>query len=1530
VKGSVAQADGKTPLVNAEIVANRVQVPGAPEEEIGQSFTTRADAEGKFAFRTLPSGTYEIVAYGTAHASEDDKLFVVTEGKTLDVTLPTKRTEVPLALTASSRVFLPTESVAVQVNGGTDEESLKIRIRQVRDDAFESVPDLSAYLYGVTSGRNRQDPAQLAKLVDFQNKVEPLTQKDLEGVFVQKLELGELKRGGYLLTVTAGKQVANLWLLVTDMALITKVAGSTVEAITVDLQSGKPIPGVAVSAVSGTQRISLGETNEEGFVKRTFSVPGAPNQTIFVAEKGESKAYTYTNASLAPQTQTGELLATVQTDRPIYRPGDTVQFKLTLRERLGNRFSVSANRSITAVMVDADDTEIGRQTLTTDQFGQVWGSFATTAEMRPEGAILKFESGDFRDSEYVVFAEYRKPEISVEVKPSRSQAILGEKVAVTIAATRYTGEVVPGAEVRVLINQALTWFDSEEEFSPFEEMMGGWGGEMIDELTVRTNEAGEATIFVDTGRLSRKSQGRSDAIFTINANVSEGSFSADASGSFRGIRSRTTLQTELSSNFISSGQSVVLNLKAKDIERPSLTQSLKATVEVVRQFYTRRRVNEEKISLQEVIIDSQGEANQSVTLSKPGDYLIRTVLVGEDGRRITNENYIWVPGAESGITEGSRAQIKLSLNRKKYKVGETAEAVITVTQPGTMVWFTIEGDGIQESLRILMDEKTKVVPITNLGRFVPNVEVVATAVQSKTFTAASAELRVGLEQKQLKVEITPSKTTALPGEKVSYQIRTEDATGQPISAGVGFGVVDEGIFALREDRFDPLEDFYTYRSSGVSTNYSFPEIYLDGEDKSATQVDIRRDFKDTAFWNPNVVTNESGEATVEVTLPDNLTSWRATAVAISAGTEAGKGMTNIIAQKPIMVRLNLPPYFVEEDEQSLLVTVQSTMDQDQEVKLRLATTGAQVTGPTEINLSLGAGKGTSHVFPIKISRGEEATFLVTAIAPSANDGMEKKVPVLVRGTTLMKESSGIAEPGQSETIQVPMRQGAVRKSLEVTVAPSQLGALISSLPYLVDYPYGCLEQTMSRFVPAILVRDLMRRSGISDPALEAKIQEVERQGIARIRQMQTSSGAWGWFHHSGDSALMTAIALEGLYYAKQAGSPIPESMIERGIEGGIAILKTPTQDPYQRVLERPRLANAILMHRSRVPEAMAATPEPFTFPETKFVLEPDPAILAMMAMNSGARIDLPKVQRDLAQSIKEDGDFAFAKDSSWGSSTARTLLALMMVDGQSPLIPKLMRTLFSKRRGNHWGDTATTSEVLIAAIARLNQTGEAVSGSTAEVLLNGQVVQRFDFAPGDLSSRTFSIPASELGERNELEIRNVGTGIVYWSSKSQESLTERTSDPVAVANDQNGFTILRTHHRLSSQRLEDGSMKVLPDREARTQFRAGEVYLVRATVRVTKPVRFAAVEVPVASNSVITASDNLSGEWNYWFSGMTIRDSKAVFFAESLAPGDHVFEFTVRAEVSGKSIALPAKAYPMYVPDQVASTSQAEIQVQTR
>lgn len=350
---------------------------------------------------------------------------------------------------------------------------------------------------------------------------------------------------------------------------------------------------------------------------------------------------------------------------------------------------------------------------------------------------------------------------------------------------------------------------------------------------------------------------------------------------------------------------------------------------------------------------------------------------------------------------------------------------------------------------------------------------------------------------------------------------------------------------------------------------------------------VRENFADTALWVANLKTNAEGLADVELTMPENLTAWKINVWGMGHGTRVGEGSAEVVTRKNIIVRLQAPRFFVETDEVVLSAVVHNYLKEAKQVRVVLDLQGETLQGPEalEKTVEIAAGGETRVDWRVKAVREGQATIRMSALTDVESDAMQQSFPVLVHGMLKTESFSGVIRPTETTgkfTFTVPEKRRAEQTRLEVRYSPTLAGAMIDALPYLADYPYGCTEQTLNRFLPAVLTQRTLQQMNVDLKTIqekrtnlnaqeigdaaeraaqwkrfdrspvfdEAELTSMVKAGVNRLTEMQLSDGGWGWFSGWGEhsTAHTTATVVRGLLVAKQNDVAIVPGVIERGVE----------------------------------------------------------------------------------------------------------------------------------------------------------------------------------------------------------------------------------------------------------------------------------------------------------------------------------------------------------------------------------------------
>jgi uncharacterized protein YfaS (alpha-2-macroglobulin family) len=616
----------------------------------------------------------------------------------------------------------------------------------------------------------------------------------------------------------------------------------------------------------------------------------------------------------------------------------------------------------------------------------------------------------------------------------------------------------------------------------------------------------------------------------------------------------------------------------------------------------------------------------------------------------------------------------------------------------------------------------------------------------------------------------------------------------------------------------------------------------------------RTKFVDTAFWTPAAVTDAQGSASVEVTWPDNLTQWRACAIGNSAAAQVGTAETRVTTKKDLLVRLEAPRFFVERDEVVLSAVVHNALPQSTHVKVRLDLgSDAAVLAPED---PASAGNPLSQENAIEVPKDGEKRLdwrvhvrhagllrvRMTALSQAASDAEEQTFPVIVHGVERLTVQSGVMRDQNRATLDITLPEARKPGSSELVVQlnPSLGGVMLDALPYLNGYPYGCVEQTMSRFLPSVVVaktlkdlgynlEDLKKRAELleaqarqgkgsaavadspytypkgkpgtapslsrrwNDPVFNsAELQRMVREGLAKIAGLQHRDGGWGWWPDDHSDAYMSAYVLYGLITARNAGYAVYAGMLTRGLNylKGRCIedddlhrmayeARVLAMEPNFQNAIRPLTTGRLYDHRERL--------KPYS-----------KALLAQALHDLGDNTKAAIVLRNLESTAHVDAANGTANwddhDRFWWrwyddkvETNAAILQAYMAIQPTAKLTPMLVKWLVNNRRGDIWSSTKETAMAVYALVDYVRVNKELAPDYTLTVDLGGRVQRRYKVTRANalFFDNRFVVPDSLLQTGAQpLTLTKSGAGTCYYTAYtrtfSQEEPIRATGGEIAV------------------------------------------------------------------------------------------------------------------------------------------------------
>jgi uncharacterized protein YfaS (alpha-2-macroglobulin family) len=1277
----------------------------------------------------------------------------------------------------------------------------------------------------------------------------------------------------------------------------------------------------------------------------------------------------------------------IYTDRPVYRPTHKVSFKGIVRgvDEKGAYKAISDN-TVNVTVEDPNGANIYTKELPISPRGTFSGELEIS-EAAPLGSYrIGAEVGGGTAGGNFEVAEYKKPEYKVTVSAPGKFVQAGQKTNFSIDARYFFGSPVANTEVKYYIYRSryYAWgfadddsddstneSDSEDEYSQFYRGCD----DMVQESEGTLDARGHLNVEFQVPQTDENDT--YDYSYRLEAQVTDSARrTINGAGSFIATRGTVVANADPDRYVYNKGDVAKIRVTTSDYEgRPV---SAKVQLQFVERTWTRKEkqaeddeysypeyeMHERQIAYADVQTDSQGQASYDYTTTEDGNISIKTVI-WDNGKPVASiGGYLWVTERQYAWSDSSYYSedynsIKLVPDKKSYKPGETAHVLAILPTDNAHLLVSTELSTVLSVQHISSPGRSIVLDIPIQAAYAPDVFLNVSYVKGGDMYTSDQRLVVPARDKMLNLEIISNKKEYKPRETASYTILARNADGAPVSgAEVSLGVVDEAIYSVAPDYAGNIRsEFYGMRYNSVETHlsisYTFTGFAGDkpielAKNKSAYQLadfknegdlvqpTIRKNFKDTAFWQPDVITGADGRATVKVDLPDNLTSWRATARGVTADTKVGATKYKVVARKDVIMRLETPRFVTQGDTVTLSGIVHNYLNTDKSTQISLEVDGAQLQNSGKQTFTI--GKQGEHRIDWQISAPNvgEIKLLAKALTDTESDAVELPLTVVPRGLHQVKnDSAAFADETAEKTfsLNLPGNADARARSLRIDVAPSVAGTLFGALDYLTSYPYGCTEQTMSSFLPNVIVTQALKDVKSSTIRNAADLPKKVQKGLDRLYAYQHNDGGWGWWKDDQSDPFMTAYVVSGLTLAKHNGYQPDDSRISSGREKLKQMLDSGTTEAGTQIDLETRAFMVYALEESGGADSRHVE---------KIVGERgnlQPYGRALLALTLKQRKD-DKRARDVAAEIERTAsaddfsahweshrkamlDFAESNDT---EATALSLKALARIKPDSTLLPRVARWLVSSRGHSfYWESTKDTAFAIFGLIDYLKVSRELSPDYDVEVYLNGEnLLTEHISAAG--ASQTFSITrkANDVAATNEVRIVKRGKGMIYFSS----SLDYYTGEEDVAARGSANLNLTREYMRLKV--VEDGYKLKWKTEPLSGEIHSGDLLVVRLKLNGAKA-RHLMIEDPIpAGAEQVENVGNLNldytsgGDWSDWYSSREFRDNRTVFFMDYF-DGGITLQYAMRVQVPGQFRVAPARAELMYSPSTQSNTASGKL-----
>ncbi len=499
-------------------------------------------------------------------------------------------------------------------------------------------------------------------------------------------------------------------------------------------------------------------------------------------------------------------------------------------------------------------------------------------------------------------------------------------------------------------------------------------------------------------------------------------------------------------------------------------------------------------------------------------------------------------------------------------------------------------------------------------------------------------------------------------------------------------------------------------------------------------------------------------------MPENLTTWKAKVWGMGHGTKVGQGEAEVITRKDLIVRLQAPRFFVEKDEVVLSANVHNYLKKKKQIQVALELEGnclapaAKLDGdpdPLVRTIEVEADGEERVDWRVKVVREGQATVRMKALSDEESDATEQSFPAYVHGMLKVESFSGALRPNDESgqlTFSVPAERRVNETRLEVRYSPTLAGAMVDALPYLAEYPNGCTEQTLNRFVPTVITQKVLLEMGLDLAKIQEKrtnlnaqeigddrqratqwkrfdrnpvfdqeeLRKMAKDGVQRLTEMQVADGGWGWFSGWGEHSFphTTAVVVHGLQIAQANDLAIVPGVIDRGVAWlkqyearqvellKNALVKPKPKQPYKTSADNlDALVYMVLADAGHKNSEMLD----FLYRDRTHLAVYAKALFGFALHSQNERDKLEMILQNIRQFVVEDAEnqTAYLKlptDNYWwywyGSdieAQAFYLKLLTKTDPKGELAPKLVKYLLNNRKhATYWNSTRDTAYAIEA------------------------------------------------------------------------------------------------------------------------------------------------------------------------------------------------------------------------------------------
>ncbi|RYY54030.1 MAG: alpha-2-macroglobulin family protein [Chitinophagaceae bacterium] len=1318
---------------------------------------------------------------------------------------------------------------------------------------------------------------------------------------------------------------------VSDLGLIAKQGAEKLVVFTQSIKTALPVNGVNVAVYgANNQLIGTGASNAEGVAEITYTkkdFAGFKPAMVIAKTADDFNFLPFNNTAVntsrfdvgGKRANPSGLDAFVYSERDMYRPGETLHFSTVIRDKQW-KSPGDLPLKIRLVMPNGKEYKAFRKTL--NEEGSAEGSIdITNAAITGSYALEVYTSNDVLLTSRPIYVEEFVPDrIKVDAKLDRTAARPGETAALAITATNFFGPPAANRNYETEIQVKQKQF-SPEKFSEYSFSLANENS-FFDKIVRqgRTSETGTAneqyeipaayanrgvlqtnfysTVFDETGR--PVSRAASLDVFTQDV--------------FFGLKKDGYYYYPL--NQVAKFNLVAVNKDGNAVNSRAKVEVIKHEYRTVLSksgsYFRYESQREDKILASgEVTVNGASASPYQFTPRSPGDYEVRVSVPGS-ATYISQSFYSYGSwgGDNNSFEVNTEGSIDIALEKKTYLTGETIKALFKTPFSGRML-VTVETDHLISYQQVEVSNRTASVDLKVTSDFLPNAYITATLIKPHEMsdiplTVAHGFKNVTVEEKGRKMDVQIEAKKAVRS-KTRQTVKVKAAPGSFVT----LSAVDNGVLQISDFQTpDPYDYFYQKKSLQVNAYDLYPLLFAevraklsstggDGEmamDKRNNPMPAKR-VKVVSYWSGIKKANGSGVAEFEVDVPAFSGELRLMAVAYK-GQNFGANANTMTVADPLVISTALPRFLSPGDTVNIPVTLTNTTAGAASVSASIKTEGpVKLLGAATQSASV-AAKGETRVVFNLIAGSSIGVGKINVSVAGLGETFTDATEISVRPpSTLQKQTGGGSVAGGSSfSLAIPTGDyipSSVNYSLVVGRSPiTELG---EQLRYLVQYPYGCTEQTISAAFPQLYYGDLaeMMMSG-GGRKVQANTNILE--AIRKIKMRQLYTGAVTLWDGEGKEDWWSSVyAAHFLLEARKAGFEVETSLLETLLNYVNNKLRNRETISYyynrdqQKKIAPKEVAYSLyvlaLAGRSNVPAMnyYKAKPEVLAL-DSRYLLS---AAYAVAGDKKSFQAMLP---------AKFAGEESVAQTGGSYYSAIRdeaiSLNALLEVDPGNRQIPEMVNHVNARLNQRSWLSTQERAFTFLALgkFAR----GANTSTATAEIRVNGKTIAKVDGGQWKADMKT-------LGGK-DVQIVTAGTGRMYYSWEA-----EGISSTGTYRNEDNYMRVRKKFYDRFGKQL------------SQTSFKQNDLVIVGITLEraysgsienvVITDLLPAGFEIENPRTKEIPGMDWIKDASTP--TALDVRDDRIHFFVD-LTSNRQVYYYAVRAVSPGRYAMGPVSADAMY------------------